>query len=222
MKYVTLTLRFPPQSMHPIHRFIDESEAIHRDVLVHSQRGSQQDTLLFYVEGEQEPYAAALTAAEQVNTFEISSVDDGRFYCFVTQQPDSMDEAMFDSLYRTGVIVAPPIEFLPNGVATLTIIGESDALQASISALPDPVETTVDRIGEFNWQQSLFDPSLTDRQQEAVRIAVDEGYYDVPRNGSVECVADELNCSTSTTAEHLRKAERNIMTEFVGLANYEQ
>ena len=28
MKYLHLTLRFPADAMHPIHRFIDESDAI--------------------------------------------------------------------------------------------------------------------------------------------------------------------------------------------------
>jgi len=129
---------------------------------------------------------------------------------------------MFDSFYRTGVIVAPPIEFLPDGVAKLTVVGESGALQAALAAIPEVVDTAVDRIGDFDWRQSLFDPSLTDRQREAVRVAVREGYYDVPRDGDVEAVADALGCATSTAAEHLRKAERNLMTEFVGLADHDR
>ncbi|WP_411798006.1 helix-turn-helix domain-containing protein [Halonotius sp. F2-221B] len=35
-------------------------------------------------------------------------------------------------------------------------------------------------------------------------------------------VADTLGCATSTAAEHLRKAERNLMTEFVGLADHDR
>ncbi|ERH05091.1 MAG: hypothetical protein J07HN4v3_00683 [Halonotius sp. J07HN4] len=54
MKYLHLTLRFPADAMHPIHRFIDESDAIERDVLVHGQTVSQQDTFLFYVEGDRQ------------------------------------------------------------------------------------------------------------------------------------------------------------------------
>jgi len=222
MKYIQLTLRFPPEAMHPMHRFIDESDAVSRDVLVHGQTVSQQDTFLFYVEGDREPYAAALRAADRIIDFEITAVDDTGFYCFLTQEPDSMDDAMFDSFYRTGVIVAPPIEFLPDGVAKLTVVGESAALQAALAAIPDVVDAAVDRVGDFDWRQSLFDPSLTARQQEAVRIAVREGYYDVPRAAGVDRVADALGCSTSTAAEHLRKAERNLMTEFVSLANHER
>ena len=222
MKYIHLTLRFPPEAMHPLHRFIDESDAVRRDVLVHGQTVSQQDTFLFYVEGDREPYAAALRAAERITDFEITAVDDAGFYCFLTQQPETMDDALFDAFYRTGVIVAPPIEFLPDGVAKLTVVGESDALQAALAAVPDVVDTAVDRIGDFDWRQSVFDPSLTDRQRDAIHAAVREGYYDVPRDGDVEVVADALGCATSTAAEHLRKAERNLVTEFVGLADHDR
>ena len=222
MKYIHLTLRFPPAAMHPIHRFIDESDAVDRDVLVHGQTVSQQDTFLFYVEGDREPYAAALRAAERITDFEITAVDDAGFYCFLTQEPEAMDNAMFDSFYRTGVIVAPPIEFLPDGVAKLTVVGESAALQAALAAIPEVVDAAVDRVGDFDWRQSVFDPSLTDRQRDAVRAAVREGYYDVPRAAGVDRVADRLGCSTSTAAEHLRKAERNLVTEFVGLADHDR
>lgn len=222
MKYIHLTLRFPREAMHPMHRFIDESGAVSRDVLVHGQTVSQQDTFLFYVEGDREPYAAALRATERITDFEITAVDDDAFYCFLTQTPEAMDDAMFASFYRTGVVVAPPIEFLPGGIAKLTVVGESDALQAAIAAVPEVVDITVERIGDFDWRQSLFDPSVTDRQQEAIEVAVREGYYEVPREAGIERVADALGCSTSTAAEHLRKAERNLMTEFVGLATHER
>ena len=217
MKYLHLTLRFPADAMHPIHRLIDESDAIERDVLVHGQTVSQQDTFLFYVEGERESYAAALRETDRITEFEITAVDADAFYCFLKQQPETMDEAMFSSFYRAGVIVTPPIEFLPDGVAKLTVVGESDALQAAVAAVPEPVETTIGRVGEYNWQQSLFDPALTDRQRAAVRAAVAEGYYAVPREGGVDAVADAIGCSTSTAAEHLRKAESRLMGEFVGL-----
>lgn len=220
MKYISLSLRFPPASRHPIHQFIDESDAVQRDVLVYGQTVSQQDTLLFFVEGEQQQYAAALEASDRVLDFDITAVGEGEFYCLVNQKPDAMDDAIFNSFYRQGVIIAPPVEFLPDGVAELTIIGDSAALQSAIAALPDVVKTEISRIGEFNWRQSLFDPAVTDRQQEVLHTAVSEGYYEVPRGASVETVAESLDCSSSTTAEHLRKAERNIIKEYVNLSNY--
>jgi hypothetical protein len=222
MKYLHLALRFPQDVMHPIHRFIDESTAVKRDVLVHGQTVSQQDTFLFYVEGDREPYVAALRATDRSADFETTEIDADSFYCFLRQDPDAMDKALFDSFQRAGVIVTPPIEFLPDGVAKLTVVGESDALQDAMTAVPDVVETTVERVGDYNWQQSLFDPALTDRQREAMRAAVAEGYYAVPREGGVTAVADAIGCATSTAVEHLRKAEARLVCEFVGLTDHDR
>jgi len=221
VNYLDLRLRFAPEVRHPIHQFIDASAAVDRDVLVHGNTLGDEDTFLFYVVGDREPYAAALAAADSVVDFEITGIDDRSFYTFLRQRRPDVDEATFAAFQRTGVIVIPPIKFLPDGVATLTVVGESDALQETLESLPTAVDVTVERVGDYDWRQSLFDPSLTDRQREAVQAAVDAGYYTVPREGSVEAVADTLDCSTSTAAEHLRKAEQAVVTAFCGLRQYD-
>ena len=221
MNYLDLRLRFAPEVRHPIHQFIDASEAVDRDVLVHGNTLGDEDTFLFYVVGDREPYAAALAAAESVVDFEITEIDDRSFYTFLKQRRPDIDEATFGAFQRTGVIVVPPIQFLLDGVATLTVVGESAALQSTLEALPAAVDVSVERVGDYDWRQSLFDPGLTDRQREAVRAAVDAGYYAMPREGSVEAVADALDCSASTAAEHLRKAEAAVMAAFCRLGRYD-
>ena len=221
MNYLDLRLRFAPEVRHPIHQFIDASAAVDRDVLVHGNTLGEEDTFLFYVVGDREPYAAALAAADSVVDFEITEIDDQSFYTFLKQRRPDVDEAMFAAFQRTGVIVVPPIQFLPDGVATLTVVGEAEALQETLEALPVAVDVTVERVGDYDWRQSLFDPGLTDRQREAVRAAVEAGYYAVPREGSVAAIADTLECSTSTAAEHLRKAEAAVMAAFCRLSEYE-
>ena len=221
MNYLDLRLRFAPEVRHPIHQLIDASDAVDRDVLVHGNTLGDEDTFLFYVVGDREPYAAALAAAENVVDFEITGIDDRSFYTFLRQRRPDIDEATFAAFQRTGVIVVPPIQFLPDGVATLTVVGEAEALQSALESLPDGVEVTVERVGDYDWRQSLFDPGLTGRQREAVRAAVEVGYYAVPREGSVEAVAAALNCSASTAAEHLRKAEAAVMAAFCRLGRYD-
>lgn len=221
MKYLHLRLRFDPELMHPMHEFVDASEAVDRDVLVYGNTIGEQDTFLFYVVGDREPYAAALAATETITEFEITEIDDRSFYCFLTQRRNAVDEVMFDSFNRTGVITVPPIEFRPNGVATLTVVGKSSLLQETLEEIPEGVSVTVQQVGDYDWRQSLFDPGLTDRQRTAVRVAVDEGYYAVPRESRLETVADRLDCATSTAAEHLKKAEQAVMTEFCNLRQYD-
>ncbi|MFX0092279.1 MAG: helix-turn-helix domain-containing protein, partial [Candidatus Hodarchaeota archaeon] len=51
----------------------------------------------------------------------------------------------------------------------------------------------------------------TSKQQEALTLAFQEGYYELPRKIILESLAKEMNVGRRTFEEHLRKAERKIM-----------
>ncbi|WP_394296308.1 helix-turn-helix domain-containing protein [Natrinema versiforme] len=52
---------------------------------------------------------------------------------------------------------------------------------------------------------------LTERQRDTVKTALELGYYDIPKRATQEDIAAELNCAPSTAAEHLQKAESQIL-----------
>ncbi len=54
--------------------------------------------------------------------------------------------------------------------------------------------------------------TLSARQREAARVALAVGYFDTPRGATIEDVANELDCATSTAAEHLQKAESRVFS----------
>jgi len=218
VKYLRIELRFPPDLIHPVHRLIDESDAVDRDVLLHGTVLSEpDDTFLFYVEGDIDVYADALRSVDRIREFEVTRIDETGHYVFLTQRRDAVDEAMFAPLQRPGIVVVPPIDFRPNGIAQLTVIGTGETLGDALAEFPDRIETTVLRIGEYDWRQDLFDPGLTDRQFDALAAAVESGYYESPRAATVEEVADRIDASPSTASEHLRKAESAMMTAFMEL-----
>lgn len=218
MKYLRVELRYPPSLLHPIHRLVDKSNAVDRDVLLHGTvLENTDDTFLFYVEGDIDVYTDALQSVDRIQEFEVTQVDETGYYVFLTQQRNAIDDAMFGPLQRTGVVIIPPIDFRPNGIVKLTIIGNGEPLRNALAELPERIETTILRIGEYNWRQELFDPRLTERQFDALAAAVESGYYESPRAATVEEVAERINTSTSTASEHLRKAEAAMMTSFMEL-----
>jgi hypothetical protein len=56
---------------------------------------------------------------------------------------------------------------------------------------------------------------LTDNQQEARRTAYELGYFDIPRQASLEAVAAELDISASSVSERLRRAQTRLVEETV-------
>ncbi|UPM42596.1 helix-turn-helix domain-containing protein [Halocatena salina] len=222
MKYVRCTLRFSESMIHPVHQCITEDDAMVKDQLLHGNRTNEMDTFLFYVEGGMDTYASALDRTPQIREYELTPIaraatgtDNEEFYAYVKQEPSETDEQLFDAFTSDGVIVVPPIDFLGDGTAKLTVLGEPAALSSVLDVVPDGVHVDVDRIGEYDRHDGVFEPDVTDRQYEALVTAFETGYYELPRQGSLEEIAREMGCSTATASEHLRKAERKIIERFV-------
>ncbi|XVH33509.1 helix-turn-helix domain-containing protein (plasmid) [Haloferacaceae archaeon DSL9] len=53
---------------------------------------------------------------------------------------------------------------------------------------------------------------LSKRQLEVVRAALANGYYDWPRESDAQAIASELEITHPTFLEHLRKAEKKLLT----------
>jgi len=58
-------------------------------------------------------------------------------------------------------------------------------------------------------------PSLSDRQEEAVVLAWEAGYYEIPRGATTEELAEEMDIDRRTLEEHLRLAEQKLVGTLV-------
>lgn len=58
---------------------------------------------------------------------------------------------------------------------------------------------------------SQINPILTEKQKEAMKLAIFEGYYEVPRKIDVKTLAKKANLSFATYQVHLRKAEKKLI-----------
>jgi len=75
---------------------------------------------------------------------------------------------------------------------------------------------TLGRLREF---EERTDSPLTDRQREVVTAALTRGYYDWPREITNGELAEELGISRATLHEHLRKAERTLLSSVLAEAD---
>lgn len=229
MKYVDLRIHHEAGSLHPMHAFEMRHEEIDRAALLHwntvldgtaaagtdSRRSAGTNTMVFRVRGDPEPFRAKLDARAATVEYSLTDAVDGVFYCCVRDHATDADRNYIEAFARGTLVVVPPVEFNPDGTTDLTLVGTPGDVDAAVSGLPDGLRATVRSVGPYRRRAGPAAPRLTDRQRAAVAAAVDCGYYDSPREGTVEDVADELGIAPGTAAEHLRKAEARVMDRLV-------
>lgn len=225
MKYVRLAVDQDPEVRHPMHQFVvahDGYEVSRLLEVSYSQWGDSDEgfgvqTALFHVTGSPvEPYEAALRETEEVIEYELSRRDDDSFYLYVRGEHTDADDRLVEAFSQQGLVLEMPVEFRADGTMRVTVIGPGETVQRALDALPPAFDVDVRSVGEYDARYFVTGGDLTDRQYEAVEAAVDCGYYEEPRRGSVADVADELGCSPGTAAEHLRRAEASVMRDLVG------
>ena len=57
--------------------------------------------------------------------------------------------------------------------------------------------------------------TLTDRQREILRHAVDVGYFELPRGSSATELAEDFGIARATLTQHLRAAQRKLFTQWL-------
>ena len=114
---------------------------------------------------------------------------------------------LWPALYRDGhetfQIVAPDRARLSRLVGALAKLGD-----ARVEAVSDVNLESLD----LALPVAELTEGLTARQLDALRLAIDRGYYDAPRRASAEELARAFGVSPSTFQEHLRKAERALLS----------
>ena len=217
MRYLQLRIRFPPETRHPMQQFLVEQDSIRRAHLRHwNFSNPEYVVILFHVVGitrkGREEYVTALDSVETIQKYDVTPVDERSFYVYIRETAQGFASRLRALLTDTELLVIPPIEYGTNGEMLFEVAGEQDALQGLVTELPDHLPVSVDRLGEYDAYRESRATALTDRQREVLDVARERGYYEVPRRASVREIADEVGCSKSTAANHLRKAEARLVT----------
>lgn len=199
-----------------MHQYLVEQDSIQRAYLRHwNFSNPEYVTTLLHIVGDiedgREAYVAALDAAEAIQEYDVTPVDDRSFYVYIQESAQGFASRLRTLLTDTELLIVPPIEYGTGGEMLFEVVGEQDALQGLVANLPDHLSVSVNRLGKYDAYRESQVTALTDRQQEVLEIAHENGYYDIPRQTSVREIADEVGCSKSTAANHLRKAEARLV-----------
>lgn len=151
----------------------------------------------------------------------LFETDDGEnLYAVVRSSLCSLDDSLITRFEEHNCLYIPPTVYQGGWEHyTVTAFDDSDVREL-LGALDDdreidvvstnPIETRRVPHSLFMTTDSLFG-GLTPRQLEALRIALDNGYFEQPRGASIEQLATQTNVARSTFEEHLRKAENKLI-----------
>ena len=212
MRRVRLTVApVGPESEVPaMYRVLSGAPYLDRVVGLNWNVSSDRLGLMVYAEGDVEAFRDEVGAVPEVLDFEVVPAGDDGFYGYLRNELNDLSRRLFGTFTRGSLLVFPPLEY-GDGAATLSVFGPLDEVQAAIEAVPPPVEATVDEVSGMGATPGLVEPLLSPRQREAVAVALEVGYYDIPREGDYRAIAARMGCATSTAAEHLRKAESKVL-----------
>lgn len=210
MKQVELTLRPEAEPIHPGWERMSESDAIDEVQMLHWNVGEGKVTILFLLRGDAETFQAELDTVSEHLDNELQPLGDGWYSLFTRGRTSRLEEQLYATFDADGLLVVPPLECLAGGGVRVSVLGLPTVLRDTVATLSEYLDVTVEQLGEFDGLGGAR-YGLTDRQRRTLRKAIEIGYYEIPRRGSVAEIADALGCSQSTVGEHLRKAEAKVM-----------
>ena len=95
----------------------------------------------------------------------------------------------------------------------LQVAGRHEAMVSFLRDIRSKVP--VERVTSAKGSEGLIQKGPTLQQHRVVRLAHENGWYDVPKRTSIRELAEKLGLSKSTVAEQLIKAEGEIVSDFL-------
>lgn len=130
------------------------------------------------------------------------------------QLGDHLDDLAGLEALATADAIIERIDVVPDGWRQTGWFADRDAFSKFSSFWQRNARFQLHRLTQDGDSEPPGD-GLTDRQHEALRIAYERGYFDIPRQASLEDVAAELDISPSSVSERLRRAQTQLIEETV-------
>lgn len=213
MKHVRLTVR-PDRERSPpfVDRLLDPSLVTEAQAIDWNRGASATSTHLYAVEGDGESVAAAARETPGVEAVRFSATGGTVSYLLLVLRDSEVPlfGGAGSAVDRTGLLVRRPLHYRDGRIAG-HIVGDPAVLQATIEDTPPSLSVDVEAVREF--PSGRLDPAttLSPRQREAIEVALELGYYTLPRETTHEDIGETLGCAPNTASQHLRKAEAKLV-----------
>jgi len=141
----------------------------------------------------------------------LTKLKDGSLIAYVAGKPSSRWTEADSTKY--GYLLAPE---LTRTSLRKTIIGTRTQVERMISRLEKAgTPFKIISASEAKFTPDTLLMSLSPSQRKSIAAAVDSGYFDFPRKTDSGKLARSLGISKSTLSEHLRRAEKSLLTQIL-------
>jgi len=206
-----LTATPDPESVPPFFEVIADAPFVIETRLVDWNLGdTDRPTLLYSITGDETAFREAIEQTAIPVSWDVTTIDDERFYCYLRADPVSQLETVLEAASTDGLVVVKPVVYC-DGSVTARLVGEPEVLQSVLRSMPSVVEIDVRAVGEHAGDRTDPLVALSERQREALEVALEMGYFQQPRRVTHADIAKRLGCASSTATEHLQKAQSKLV-----------
>jgi len=136
-------------------------------------------------------------------------------HCIIGQMREPIELA---EMYQYNIVQVEPVKVSSDGTEVWTVASwNKEELMGFCELMECKYGSTLLKMREepiSNISVLTIHPELTDSQRRAIYLALEHGYYNIPRDIKLETLAELMGVSYSTFQVHLRKAEKKLLPYF--------
>jgi predicted DNA binding protein len=218
MESVTAVMR-QADGFHPISRACEELPFTRGTIHQFSIQEDGSAVVLRDVRGDLDCARHVIESDPTTLGYSVSGGSEGEGLAYVHARPTGSIEGIIRLPREHELILDFPLEGLGETEIRVTMISDDRAvLREALADVPEDVDVTVERVGGYPPDPDARDVSalLTERQREILDVALDLGYYDVPRRATHADIAERADLSPSTVSEHMQKIEARAFGALAG------
>lgn len=214
MREFNIVLRSEDGAYNPFDEAIIDHPELARKGVTHFDLMPDGTTVLLYdIDGDAEAVRDLLDETPSALSYDVFTVGDGCVRAHVHFEQETLVTALINLQNEYDLITNPPLEIDADGGLHMSVAGDPENIREAAMMRPENVDIRLEETEGGDVDMVDVTTLLTDRQQEVLELALGKGYYEIPRQATNEDIAAELDCSTSTVGEHLRKIESRIISE---------
>jgi len=145
----------------------------------------------------------------------VKKIEKFKNYLITLEEENLNKYGIFSPLFSKEIFYFKPIMIKPDGFEYWCLAAwKRDILMKAFTASEHFGSSSLIEIKETKINQIFLPhitPEVTDRQLQAIKLAIKMGYYQFPKKTNLEKLAKEIKISKETFFEHLAKAESRIL-----------